>query len=430
VRRRFLHLINFDPFCIGGKTLNSIVLKFPEKSATTGEPLRVLENAVVRLLKQKPFYGHLLLGIRRRLESGSHVVGVTVANGTPIFLVDPERFPSYPADEQQALLEHGIKHLLHLHPVRGRGVHRLTWDMAADLAINPEIENMPSGAPRPEAFRLEAGLAAEEYARLLTPRFATGNLEGDGIGNANSDGRGQSGEGVAKPLPQQAATPIDDHGIWGEADSTPECLAEQAVRDLVREAHRKAHGEVPEDVRSLVQGWLAPPVIPWRQVLQQFVGSAGRIGRQSTWQRQHRRFQHNIPGSRKRRQLNLLVAIDVSESTDEGPLREAFARELLQISRSRDSRITVLYAHSRIRHVDTFRSSQAVAEVVHGGGFTDLRPVFDYAKEMQPLPAAIIYLTDGYGPAPEEMEFPTLWVLTPEGRKPVDWGVELRLTAG
>jgi len=46
---------------------------------------------------------------------------------------------------------------------------------------------------------------------------------------------------------------------------------------------------------------------------------------------------------------------------------------------------------------------------------------------MHPRPAAVIYLTDGVGPAPEKMEFPTLWVLTQEGEKPVPWGVELRL---
>jgi predicted metal-dependent peptidase len=407
----------------------SEILKFPDQ-AKLNEPQRALENAVVGLLKRKPFYGHLLLGFRRRLAAGRSAVGVTLANGVPILAVDPARFAHYAAKEQQALLEHGIKHLLHLHPLRGRGIHRLTWDVAADLAINPFIDNLPSGAPRPESYKLEAGLAAEEYARLLTPRFDTGNLEGDGIGNASQDGGGRHGAGGAEPLPRQAAVPIDDHTLWGEADSTPECLAEQAVRDLVREAHRKAHGEVPEDVRDLVRGWLAPPAIPWRQVLRQFIGTAGRIGRQSTWQRQHRRFLYNTPGSRKRRQLNLLVAIDVSESTDEGPVREAFAHELLQIAGGRDSRITVLYAHSRIRRIDRFRSSQAVAEIVHGGGFTDLRPVFAYAREMHPLPAAIVYLTDGYGPAPETMEFPTLWVLTPEGRRPVSWGVELRLSAG
>jgi predicted metal-dependent peptidase len=46
---------------------------------------------------------------------------------------------------------------------------------------------------------------------------------------------------------------------------------------------------------------------------------------------------------------------------------------------------------------------------------------------MHPLPAAVIYLTDGVGPAPELMEFPTLWVLTAAGEKPVPWGIELRM---
>ncbi len=130
---------------------------------------------------------------------------------------------------------------------------------------------------------------------------------------------------------------------------------------------------------------------------------------------------------RKKKRLNILVGIDTSESTDILELREAFARELLHIARSRDSLITVLYANSRIQKVENFSASDVVAEVVSGGGFTDLRPVFEYAKTMQPLPTAIIYLTDGYGPAPGQMEFPTLWALTIDGRKPVDWGVELKL---
>ncbi len=385
------------------------------------DPRRVLENAVVRLLKSRPFYGHLLLGLNRRMATGRHPLGVTIINGTPTLCVDPDRFSTCGPVEQQALLEHGIKHLLHLHPVRGRGHHRLTWDIACDLAINPFIDGMPAAAPAPEQFGLEDGLAAEEYARLLAPRFDLGSLAGEGIGTADRKAGGRPREDAT------TSAPLDDHAVWSEADSTPERLAEQALRDLVREAHRKVHGEVPDEVRDLVKGWLAPPLLPWRQVLRQFVGTAGRIGRQSTWQREHRRFEHDTPGMRKRRQLNLLVAIDVSESTDRQPLREAFAHELLQIARGRESLITVLYAHSRIRRIERFRSSQAVAEVVHGGGFTDLCPVFDFAKGMHPRPAAVIYLTDGEGPAPATMEFPTLWVLTPEGKKPAEWGVELRL---
>ena len=406
--------------------MNAELIRLPVKTAGV-DPRRPLENAVVRLLKRRPFYGHLLLGLEKRLRPGSHAVGLTLANGTPTLCVDPEQLAVVPPAEQQALLEHVIKHLLHLHPVRGRGCPPRLWDTACDLAINPTIADLPPDALRPARFRLEEGLAAEEYAQLLKSAFDLGRLDGSGLGDAAPQEGETERPGAVDAEGATAQRTVDDHRVWSEADSTPERLAEQAVRDLVREAHRKAHGEVPEDIGELVCGWLAPPAIPWRQVLRQFVGTAGRIGRQGTWQRSHRRFDHDTPGVRKRQMLNLLVAIDVSESTDEAPLRESFARELLQIARGRDCRITVLYAHSRIRRIDRFRSSQAVAEVVHGGGFTDLRPVFDYARAMQPRPAAVIYLTDGEGPAPETMEVPTLWVLTPDGRRPAAWGVELRL---
>lgn len=406
------------------------ILQFNRAVAEQGDPARAIENAVVRLLKERPFYAHLLLGCRRRLVAGSHALGVTVSHGTPTLCIDPQRFAALDRSQQQALLEHGIKHILHLHPLRGKGRHRLTWDVASDLSINPSIVNLPPHALLPERFGLDAGLAAEEYAQALAARFSTGHLDGEGIGDAARDQGGRIGAGPDELAAECCgAGLLDDHRVWTEAESTPLRLAEQAVRDQVSEAYRKSGGDVPEDVRALVDGWLAPPLVPWQQVLRQFVATAGRVGRRNSWQREHRRFQHDTPGTRKRHRLNLLVAIDVSESTDERPLREAFARELVQIARGRDSRITVLYAHSRIRRIDQFNSSQVVAEAWSGGGFTDLRPVFDYARAMQPLPAAVIYLTDGYGPAPERMEFPTLWVLTEDGQKPVDWGIELRMEA-
>ena len=389
---------------------------------------RSLENATVRLLKRRPFYGHLLLGLRRQLVEKTYPVGVTIISGTPTLYCNPTLFAVCTAYQQQALLEHCLNHLLHLHPLRRQNLHSMTWGLACDLSINPGIDGMPDGSLMPDQFQFEAGLAAEEYARLLATQFDIGSLKGEGIGRAEREQGGGSGCGEGLEARESVVQRIrDDHQAWYEADSTPEKLAEQAVRDLVREAHRKAGGELPDDVRALVAGWLVPPMIPWRQVLRQFIGTAGRIGRKNTWQREHRRFQHTAPGSRKRRLLNLLVAIDVSESTDRQPLREQFAGELLQIARGRASQLTVLYAHSRIRRIETFRSSRLAVEVFHGGGFTDLRPVFDYAKQMLPRPAAVIYLTDGYGPAPESMEFPTLWVLTADGRKPVEWGVELRM---
>lgn len=385
-----------------------------------------LENTIVRLLKTRPFYGHLLLNLRREpLHDQAKSVGITIRDGIPVLGVASDAFRSLQPPQQEALLEHLLKHLLHLHPLRRRERNAHDWDVACDLAINSGIDNLPPGALYPENYQLEAGLAAEEYYDLIVPTFDLGNLEGSGLGSAEQDNRGASGAGQGTAAHQ--AETIDSHQTWQEADGTPLTLAEEMVRSLVRDALQGSDGQTPADIRAVVDSLLQPVPIPWRQVLRQFIATAGRTGRSTTWTREHRRFEHSTPGIRKRRRLNLLVGIDVSDSTNIVALREAFAAELLNLARGRDCQLTVVYANSRIQRVEAFSTSSFVAQRYEGGGFTDLRPVFEYAKTLHPLPAAVIYLTDGIGPVPERMEFPTLWVLTQEGERPAPWGVELRL---
>jgi predicted metal-dependent peptidase len=387
--------------------------------------MNTLENAIIRLLRQKPFYGHFLLNLRRSEHpDSSHAAGVTIRDGIPTLSLNPPLFSQLSTGEQEAFLEHLIKHLLHLHPLRRKERNQHDWDVSCDLAINPTVAGLPENALLPELYGMESGLAAEEYYDALVPSFDAGNLEGSGYGDNQQDACGAGGQGQSAV--RDAAT-LDDHEIWSDADSTPLPLAEEMMRAITRDSLRGSDGETPADVRCVVDSLLRPSPIPWRQILRQFVATAGRVGQTSTWMREHKRFSHDTPGTRKRRRLNLLVGIDVSDSTDIAKLREAFATELLQIARGRNAHITVLYANSRIQRVEAFNSSSCVLQRYDGGGFTDLRPVFQFARGMQPLPAAVIYLTDGIGPVPEEKAFPTLWVLTADGEKPAPWGIELRL---
>ena len=383
-----------------------------------------IENAVVRLLRERPFYGHFILNLRREQRHlNGKAAAVTMRDSVPFLAIDPIPFAELAPSRQRALLEHMVKHLLHLHPLRRKGRNHHDWDICSDLAINPGIQDLPDDALLPEYYGADEGLAAEEYYEQLVPAFDTGNLEGSGEGNASREDSGVAGDGSAKEWNRT----LDSHELWGESDSTPLPLAEEAVRAITRDSLRGSDGVIPLELNTVIEGLLQSSPIPWRQILRQFIATAGRIGRRSSWMREHRRFSHTTPGIRKQRRLALLVAVDVSDSTNIVEIRESFASELLQIASGRDSSITVIYANSRIQQIKTFSGSPLVIERYDGGGFTDLRPVFDYAKSMHPVPAAVIYLTDGIGPAPELMEFPTLWVLTSKGEKPVSWGLELRM---
>ncbi len=383
-----------------------------------------LENAVVRLLRERPFYGHFILNLRReQRQLDGKGAGITVRDGIPVLAIDPVTFTALATIQQRALLEHLVKHLLHLHPLRRKGRNNHDWDVACDLAINPGIADLPDDALLPEYYGAENDLAAEEYYNQLVPPFDTGNLDGSGYGEADLSERGAAGEGRGT----DSEVTLDSHALWGDADSTPLALAEETVRAITRDSLRGSDGETPVELRQVIEVLLHPSPLPWRQILRQFAATAGRTGRRSSWLREHRRFEHTTPGIRKRRRLNILVGIDVSDSTNSIELREAFAMELLHIARGRDASITVLYANSRIQQIACFNKAPDIMERHDGGGFTDLRPVFDYAKTMHPPPAAVIYITDGIGPTPDRMEFPTLWVLTAAGEKPAPWGVELRM---
>ncbi|HIJ94542.1 MAG TPA: hypothetical protein HPP94_02125 [Desulfuromonadales bacterium] len=383
-----------------------------------------LENAIIRLLRERPFYGHFILNLRReRRPLQGKAAAVTVRDGIPVLAVAAEPFTALSAQQQRVLLEHLVKHLLHLHPLRRKGRNQHDWDISCDLAINPGIVDLPEDALLPEYYGADDGLSAEEYYQQLVPSFDAGNLEGSGFGDATCEERGAADDGKGK----DSGTTLDSHELWSDADSTPLPLAEEAVRAITRESLRGSDGEIPFELATVIESLLQPSPLPWRQILRQFMATAGRTGHRSSWMREHRRFSHATPGIRKRRRLNLLVGIDVSDSTNISALREAFALELLQIARSSESHITVLYANSRIRQIESFSGNPGIVQRYDGGGFTDLRPVFEYACGMQPLPTAVIYLTDGIGPVPEQMQFPTLWVLTADGEKPAPWGVELRM---
>jgi predicted metal-dependent peptidase len=393
------------------------MMKLPEKK-TPADGLRDLENSIIRLLKVRPFYGQFLLQCRRMVVNGEAPAGATMKDGIATLAINPQVFALFSTLEQQALLEHLVKHLLHLHPSRRRKHHQRNWDLACDLAINDAIENLPAEAPHPRRFHFPEQLAAEEYYARL-PQIALPDAD-----------KGQ-GEDSAGRATQDTASlrPIDDHQLWQEGARTPLALAEQVVRHMVQTSLRHCHHEVPSELKHILKPYLQPPTIPWQQVLRQFVGTVGRTGKNNTWKRSHRRFGQITPGIRKTSRLNLLIAVDVSDSTNQQAQREMFANELVQIARGRTCQMTIIYTGSRIQKIEQFNQVPQAVEVYQGGGYTDLRPAFTYADQMQPRPAALIYLTDGFGPAPEKTRIPTLWVLTATGRKPADWGVELRLPA-
>ena len=134
--------------------------------------------------------------------------------------------------------------------------------------------------------------------------------------------------------------------------------------------------------------------------------------------------------SRRDELLRLVIAIDTSGSTS-GEMVGDFVSEVFGIvSTFGNYEITIVQCDMQITETQTVSNHNppdlSGGFDLFGGGGTDLRPPFEYVRdEMESTNIAMIYMTDGHGPAPDAApNFPVLWVLPESGSVvPAEWGV-------
>ena len=81
-------------------------------------------------------------------------------------------------------------------------------------------------------------------------------------------------------------------------------------------------------------------------------------------------------------------------------------------------------------HIRRVHAADLLNVKVVGRGGTDFRPALARAAKLQPRPSLVIYLTDGYGPAPNHapLGMEVIWCLVGEQTKePAQWGHTVRV---
>ena len=205
--------------------------------------------------------------------------------------------------------------------------------------------------------------------------------------------------------------------------------AAEAMREkIVATAHQieRTGGSLPGHLQDVVESVLQPE-IRWQELLAQFVTSC--YGGSRRWLPPNRRYVGRglyLQSSRTER-LRAVVAIDTSGSTTEDLPR--FFSELDSLLRTFGNyEMTVIQADAEVQSVQSFDDAAPYDGSgkwkTRGHGGTDFRPVFDYVASDPSLdPSCLIYVTDGFGPAPEAPPpYPVVWILTSDGTPPAAWG--------
>lgn len=405
------------------------------------------------LLLEQPFFGTLIIQMpmveTRKVKTMS-------TDGTKIWY-NPDFVQSLSDPELKTVFAHEVLHPALCHHTRRSHRNPKIWNQAADYADNLILKLsgflMPKCALCDDIYK---DMSAEEiYGHIYQPdgddpsqpqnQPGQGSGQGGGQGGSQQDqddqdgqdqGKGDSdedGEGDAA----EVNDPSGDPGGMGSVIDAPggehaQAQVEADMRVKVQQAAMAAKmaGKLPGHLARLVDEILNP-LLPWREVLRRFMAQTAKNN--YSWNPPNRRFIHKgmyLPSCRSEEMDPIVVCMDTSGSIGNDLLQE-FATEVTSICEETPiSTVEVLYVDSEVYPGAVYtRDDLPIKLDPKGGGGTDFTKAFEHIDAQGQTPACVIYLTDGYGPAPDvEPSYPVLWVLLDKScPHPSTWGEYLLL---
>lgn len=323
--------------------------------------------------------------------------------------------------ELRFLVLHEATHKAYRHMVTWRSLHeqdaRLA-NIAADYFVNTTLRDTDAG---------------EGFIKVLNLGVPpTDKYRGWSVLQIFNDLKQQQqdeGGGGDNPDDPDDGAGFDEHDWSGnEANNDPAKEQQQAdeIQRAIRQGEimrKKLAGKGAGNADG-VFGDLMAPKIDWRKVLREFVTETCAGRDESSWRKPNRRYlgmDVYMPSMVGTTMTELVIGFDTSGSIFGGDEMTRFVVEIKAIVEDvKPSKVHVIYWDTRVAGHQTFEDGQfAVQDLkIKGGGGTDGSVLFDYLRDKNIRPQAIVQFTDGYVGDWGRTDAPTLWAVTSDLKAP------------
>ena len=404
---------------------------------------RSLENAMVELVRYHRFYSNILLRIKKKLNPKIPTMRINISDGFTLEY-NPRFFNDRTLEGKIDLLKHEIMHLGFSHFKRAEGLGVISkdkpksfedvfnrmkkaslWNIAADIAINQMLPNLP------KKFKLydDKGevIVNENSADGLFSPCTVEELEKQ-IPNVK---RNMPMEYyyhlMCKEGGTENSTLLDDHeGFMSEeGEEASEEMKKEMVKHLFNEAAKDFGdpGNMPGEIAQILEN-INNKTRDWRDDINAFVSRSTCTDVISTRRRRNRRYGWKYPGYRYEPKLVLPVVLDTSISVDD----ESQGQFMAEIGTIAELGVKVVLIHcdTQVNRVEEYSSDNIPK--IYGRGGTCFAPAFNYVNseefsEKYGEPNGLIYFTDGDNfDDVQEPDFPVLWALLKGCKSKYSWG--------
>ena len=311
-------------------------------------------------------------------------------------------------------------------------------NVAADLEINQYISNEMKGEtwegldikdgefmgvklPLKAGTRVYYDLLQKELDEYDKNNESSDKGDGDNDGDGQGDGNGSgSGDQSFAEWFRQGGSD-GEHTLWEEFENLSEAekkLIQKQIDHQLKEVASQTQrnrgtipGELSEYIDKLFEKHEA--VIDWKQYLRRFGTRSMKIETKKTRKKPNIRFGAG-PAIKIKPKRSTLVAIDTSGSVSEQDLIEFF-NEIDCIHKT-GTAVTIMECDSYVHRTYQYAGKTDVLRVSGRGG-TSFDPVMEEIFKAPGKYQNLIYLTDGFAPAPQRVPMiPILWVINSSAR--------------
>lgn len=446
----------------------------------------MMVNDRALLIRRQPFVGSLAMHLELIPVIDSRMT--TACTDCRRLFMDAEFYRRMDLEERLGVLGHEVWHCALRHFQRRGTRDRQKFNFASDVEVDLllrqagfKVEILPYDPswvgksaeqiydlmyPGMERFQKEdKHLYPEDLPRKNGPKGKPGSPGSQQAGTEQEDKDGEAEDdgdppGEVRPAGDDSprsgqGTPSAQAGGAGndvklprvghdgviDPDFQPEFDADIAddwkdnLRDAVQQEMKrggKGIGNLPGNVEDLIKDDDRKATVDWKQVLLDYVSQV--FGGERQWLPPARRYVWKklyLPSRARKKTIEIVLAVDTSGSTTED-LPDFLAELRGMAAAFGEYKLTVIQCDIKIHSVREYSTEDPLPETglrFQGFGGTSFVEPFRYVKEKMPeVPTVFIYLTDGFGEAPKKApDYPVIWCLTGGGRKPAEWGLEVKI---
>ena len=356
-------------------------------------------------------------------------------DGFNIF-VNEEFASSLREEEVIGVIAHEVMHCVLGHIDRRGDRRHDIWNIAIDYATNLMLTN--AGVTLPKMGLLDQsykGMTAEDiYLKLNSlPQAYIDEL----LSEVTLSGSGGPGSGEAIFLDVHVDVG-DLHGQWARIEEFPTEVERHRLRSgWQSELKSKIPGTVSGSFSNEIEK-AGRQEVNWRDFFSRFMNGLRRDDyRLFPPNKKHIWRQVYLPSFGSPGPDHIVITVDTSGSMDAAIL----GKIITEIDAARqicESKMTILQCDTDIKHVETFEPWDLLNQDFgmmrfRGRGGTSFKAPFNWVEQYvgggNPLPDAMIYMTDGFGSFPDTPPlFPCLWIVPENGSEEFPFGEVIRVS--